>query len=228
MRALLVALLSLAPAAALASDPPLPDYRPPVAEPGDADVTAEHPRAAAPHANPRIKLSFRQFSIKGPDGNPVTLDGGQLDAYPLSRRWVRLGLEAEAGHGATDTATVTADLWYVLTGLTLGIQYPARVTPFVEGRAALGALGGSLSGAATVASTTVTANGINAVTLVYLGGIDAGVEVYTIGRAYLTVAVGWAHPVYYGLSAIALQTTGATRTTKVAADVFTFKLGVGF
>jgi hypothetical protein len=229
MRKLLVlGVLAVVPGLCAASEPPLPDYGPPVAETPAADVAREGPRPSAPHANPRLKLSYRRFSISGPDGNPITLDGGQLDVYPLSRRWLRLGLEAEGGRGASDTANVTARLWYGLAGLTLGVQYPARVTPFVEGRAAVGALGGSLSGTSVIGGTSVSAQGINAVTLLYLGGIDAGVEVYTVGRAYVTVALGWVHPVYYGLSAITLQATGSTQTTRVAADVFTFKIGIGF
>jgi hypothetical protein len=226
MRSLLVGLLLWAPALALASEGSLPDYGPAVAD-ADPQVAKQEGRAE-PHANPRIKLSFRRFSINGPDGNAVMLDGGQLDAYLLSRRWIRLGLEAEGGRGSSDSATVTARLWYVLTGLTLGIQYPARVTPFVEGRAAVGALGGTLSGFATVASTSVSTTSVNAATLLYLGGIDAGIELYAVGRTYLTVALGWVHPVYYGISPIVLQSTGSVRTTKVAADVFTFKIGVGF
>jgi hypothetical protein len=228
MRWWLVWVLVGVPVLARASEAPLPDYGPAVTDPPADTVATDGAKPSGPHANPRMKLSFRLFSINGPDGIPISLDGGQLDVYPLSRRWLRLGLEAEAGRGASDTASVTARLWYAMAGVTAGIQYPARVTPFVEGRAAVGALGGSLSGSATVASTTVSADGINAVTLLYLGGLDAGVELYAVGRAYVTVAVGWVHPVYYGLSTVALQATGSTRTTKVAADVFTFKIGVGF
>jgi hypothetical protein len=228
MRKLLVlGVLVAIPGWGLATEPPLPDYGPPVVEPA-ADVAEQRSRASRPHANPRLKLAYRRFAVSGPDGGPIALDGAQLDVYPLSRRWVRLGLEAEGGRGASDSANVTASLWYGLAGVTLGIQYPARITPFVEGRAAVGALGGTIRGSSTVGSTTVTAASVNAVTLLYLGGIDVGAEVYAVGRAYVTVALGWVHPVYYGLSAVALQEIGATRTTKVAADVFTFKIGVGF
>jgi hypothetical protein len=224
----LVCVVALVPSLAVASGSALPDYGPQVDEPPAADVAREGPRPSAPHANPRLKLSYRRFAISGPDGSPIALDGGQLDVYPLSRRWLRLGLEAEGGRGASDTASVTARLWYGLAGLTLGVQYPARVTPFVEGRAAVGALGGSLSGTSVIGGASVSAQGISAVTLLYLGGIDAGIEVYAVGRIYLTVALGWAHPVYYGLSAVAVQATGSTRTTRIAADVFTFKIGAGF
>jgi hypothetical protein len=225
---LVLGLLVVLPGPSAAGEPPLPDYGPPVAEPPAADVARAGARPKATHANPRLKLSYRRFAVNGPDGDPIALDGGQLDVYPLSMRWLRLGLEAEGGRGSSDTERVTASLWYGLVGVTAGIQYPARVTPFVEGRAAVGALGGSLSGTAVVGGTTVGADGINATTLLYLGGVDVGVEVYAVGRAYVTVALGWVRPVYYGISAVALQATGATKTTKVAADVFTFKLGVGF
>ena len=229
MRKLLVlGVLVVVPGLCAASEPPLPDYGPPVAEAPAADVAREGPGPSAPHANPRFKLAYRRFAISGPDGNPITLDGGQLDVYPLSRRWLRLGIEAEGGRGSSDTEQVTARLWYALAGLTAGLQYPARVTPFVEGRVAVGALGGSLSGAATIGGAAVATQGLSATTLLYLGGIDVGVEVYAAGRTYLTVALGWVHPVYYGLSTVAVQSTGSTQTTRIAADAFTFKIGAGF
>lgn len=57
---------------------------------------------AQPHANPRLKLSYRRFAIENLDGTPIWLDGGQVDAYLLSRRWVRIGAELEGGGGHAD------------------------------------------------------------------------------------------------------------------------------
>ena len=80
-RSLVLIVLVAVPGLCAAAEPPLPDYGPPVAEPPAADVAREGPRPSASHANPRFKLSYRRFAISGPDGNPITLDGGQLDVY---------------------------------------------------------------------------------------------------------------------------------------------------
>jgi hypothetical protein len=224
----IIGLLLVVPALAAAEDLALPDYGPPVLEPAPEDSVREAPTRRRSHANPRLKLSYRRFAVAGLDTGRVPLDGGQLDVYLLSRRWVRLGLEIEGGSGHSSSPALTADLWYGLFGLTVGLQYPARVTPFIEGRAAAGVLGGTLSGQTTIAGTTVSAQGLDTATLCYLGGVEAGVELYALGRTYLTVALGWVHPVYLGLSPLVIQATGAVRTTKVATDTFTFKVGLGF
>ena len=57
-----------------------------------------------------------------------------------------------------------------------------------------------------------------------------GRQLYAIGRTYISMAVGWAHPTYLGVSmadAVAL-TSGTLHTSRIGADVFTFKIGVGF
>ncbi|MEO5768222.1 MAG: hypothetical protein ABIS92_07705 [Polyangia bacterium] len=43
------------------------------------------------HPNPRVKLSYRTFSISNVDATNVLLSGYQLDVFPLSRRFFRLG-----------------------------------------------------------------------------------------------------------------------------------------
>lgn len=187
--------------------------------------------ASTDHANPRLKLSYRHFNIANLDGaTAAPLQGGQLDAYVVSRRWFRLGLEAEGGAGDATYSGQTAHLWYGMGGLSLGFQYPARVTPFVEGRFAAGALGGKMSGSIPVGyGASVNLNNTEVATFLYVGGVDVGVEVYTFGRFYLSAAIGWAHPVYQGPDFAAMQAnpSAGMQFKSMAADTFTFKLGIG-
>ena len=67
-----------------------------------------------------------------------------------------------------------------------------RVTPFLEGRFVAGIMGGSYMGQA-------------AVSWIYEGGIDTGIEVYYARRFYVSAAIGWAHPVYGGVDVAALN-----------------------
>jgi hypothetical protein len=190
----------------------------------------EHSVSAAPkpqHDSPRLKLSFRQLWIANLDGSQLPMHGGQLDVYPLSRRWVRLGLELEGGAGSATVDTHGVDLWYGLAGLSLGVQYPARVTPFVEGRFAAGILGGSLAQAVQV-SPGLSLGSASTATYLLTGGIDVGIEVYIAGRFYVSAAIGWVHPVYRGVDYGALTSaTPALVYKDIATDSFTFKLGVG-
>lgn len=228
-----LAVLALAtPTLVVASEPALPDYGPAVADPAAPALAKPH-KPSRPHANPRIKLSYRRFAITGPNGTPVTLDGAQLDAYAISRRWFRLGFEAEGGGAKSKDviANVAGHVWYGLTGLTMGFQFPARITPFVEGRVAIGVLGGTLSGSAVVGGETYTAEGFSVATFMYVYGVDAGIELYAIGRTYVSIALGWAHPAWLGDTVVDVATTiadGTASTRLVGADVFTFKVGLGF
>lgn len=197
------------------------------AEPA-ATVTQSAPPAE--HANPRFKLSYRRFSLANIDGSTMNLQGGQIDSYFLSRRWIRIGLEAEGGAGESAASSHISNAWYGLGGLSIGFQYPARVTPFVEGRFAAGVLGGSMTGSIPVAGgASVNLNNTPVATLLYLGGVDVGVEVYTFGRFYLSAALGWAHPVYQGPDWAAMQAnpSGGMQVKAVSSDTFTFKVGIG-
>jgi hypothetical protein len=200
------------------------------APPGKAPPTAEDHTATlkVTHDNPRLKFSFRQLSISNLDGTKVPLVGGQLDVYPLSRRWARLGIELEGGAGDASLDGHGVGLWYALAGLSLGFQYPARFTPFVDGRFAFGALGGNLAQAVAVAPN-VSLSTASAVTYLLVGGIDVGVEFYVMSRVYLTFAIGWARPIYRGVDYAALTANPSAPVTyaDVATDTLTFKLGFG-
>jgi hypothetical protein len=171
-------------------------------------VRRQLPRA--PHAVPRFKLAYRNLVTAGLEGGDLMFHAGELDFYPASH-YFRFGLEAEAGG-----AGGRYDAWYVSTGVAVGVQYPARVTPFLEGRFVAGVLGG-------------TALGQSAVSYIYTGGIETGVEVYFAGRFYLTGAIGWAHPTYGGVDVASIrQHPGQTPAIKdLSTDSLTFKVGVG-
>jgi hypothetical protein len=188
-------------------------------------VTTTAPR---PHPNPRLKLSYRRFAVPNLDGDDIWLDGAQLDAYALSRRWIRLGVELEGGVGKASLLDIaTASLSYGLAGVTLGFQYPWRVTPFVEGRFAGGVLSGKLDGDLRVAG--VDYGGTSAITWMYLGGVETGVELYTFGRFYLSGAIGWVRTTWHGpdVPATEQDPMGNMHFKEITGDSFTFKVGLG-
>ena len=182
-------------------------------EPAPTLTRVQPPRPK--HANPRLKVSYRSLSMANLDRTAMHFDAGQLDIYAMSRRWVRIGIEAEGGAGKATLSGYSTGIYYGALGLTAGIQYPWRVTPFVEGRFAGGVLGGNFM------NTTV-------VTYAYMGGIDAGIELYTFGRLYVTASVGWVHPVYHAIDYAAARATPASiKFVDIASDAFTFKVGFG-
>jgi hypothetical protein len=128
--------------------------------------------------------------------------------YPLSW-YVRGGLEAEFDWGGGPY-----QMWLTSVGVVAGVQYPARVTPFLDGRFVAGLVGGVVEGS-------------SAVTWMYGGGIEGGVEIYYARRYYVTLALGWMHPVYHGIDVATQMRTGTIVTRDFANDTLTFKVGLG-
>ena len=146
---------------------------------------------AVDHPTPRLKLSYERYSAGNIDGSAMPLEALQLDMYALSWQWLRGGFDLEAGRGHATLSGASASVKYGLVGANLGLQLPGRVTPFVEGRFAGGVLGGTLDGPLAIPGTSVTVSGVSAATWMYARGIDAGAEIYTVGRAYLSFGLGW-------------------------------------
>jgi hypothetical protein len=188
-------------------------------------VTAPAPNAAVP--TPRLKLSYTRFSIGNPDGSAIPLDALHLDAYPISQRWVRAGLELEAGRGSGSYMGDHAALSDYLLGVNAGVQLPGRVTPFVEGRLAGGALTGRTEGPIDIGGVTVTQ--ASATTYLYAFGVDAGAELYVLGRGYLSLSLGWVHTTWRGATDAAPPgaSTPQIVLTDVTHDSFLLKAGVG-
>jgi hypothetical protein len=161
-----------------------------------------------PHDVPRFKLAYRRVWAAAPEGPDQPFDVAELDFYPVSR-FVRFGLSGEFGWGGGDYA-----LWYFVTGASLGLQWPMRVTPFLEGRFVAGLMGGAFMGQ-------------SAVSWIYEGGIDTGIEVYYARRFYVSAAIGWAHPVYGGVDVAQLNQNQIIVRKDFATDSFTFKIGLG-
>ena len=104
-----------------------------------------------PHDVPRFKLAYRRVWAASLDGPDLPFDVAELDFYPYSK-FVRFGLAGEVGYGGGNYG-----LWYFVTGASLGLQWPMRVTPFLEGNFAGGIVGGSFMGQSAVSRTTVSA-----------------------------------------------------------------------
>lgn len=209
-----------------------PSARAEPAPAGAASVAADGavPETLRPY--PHLKLSYRHFAISDLDTGEVALNGLELDAYPVSTQWVRTGFELEGGKGHAEVSGYGVDVKYGVLGLSLGIQYGAPVTPFVEARAFGGILSGEPDRALMmVASTTpaLSAARAAATTWIYGRGLDAGAEIFLVGHVYVTVSVGWLRTTWGGIDyQAALQDPQARpRPKNLTDDSFTFKLGVG-
>jgi len=198
---------------------------------GAASVSTASEASGAPPGYPHLKLSYRYFAISNLDASDVPLQGLELDAYPVSGQWGRGGFEVEGGLGHAALNGAGVGVKYALLGVTAGFQYAAPLTPFVEGRLVGGLLSGNPDETLTMGSSpaATTLRSTSAVTWIYGRGIDAGFEVFFVGHAYLSAAVGWLHTTWGGVDyAAALQDPAARlRPKNLEADSFTFKLGIG-
>ncbi len=160
---------------------------------------------------PRFKLSYRYLPLPTPDGQRLTFHAFGFDVYPVST-YVRLGFGVDGGYGGGRLS-----MFYASIIGTLGVQYPWRVTPFVEGRFSLGLVGGRFQGAV-------------ATSVMLTGGVEAGLESFVYRRFYLSTTFGYAHPFYRAPDVLAYEAdpTKAPPIKSFQADVFTFKLGLGF
>jgi hypothetical protein len=223
----LAVLLSMAPTGIVVAAETLPEPPPTVA--GRAGAVAP-PAPPADHATPRLKLSYVRFSMGNVDGGAVPLEALHIDLYPLSRRWIRAGIETEAGRGHATLSGASASIVYGLVGVNAGLQLPGRVTPFLEGRLAGGVLGGHLDGPFTVPGTNTSVSGGSVATWIYARGVDAGVEVYTFGRAYLSLSLGWVRTTWgdADYAAVIANAGASIQFRDVTHDSFLLKLGIGF
>jgi hypothetical protein len=192
-------------------------------------------RAASPpvpisaRPTPRLKLSYQHLSTGNIDGSSVPLEALHLDLYPLSWRYVRAGVEVEAGRGHAKLADAGASVKYGLIGVNAGVQFPARITPFVEGRAAAGALGATLDGTVTIPGSTETVSNVSAVTWMYATGIDAGAEIYVVGPAYVSLGIGWVRTTWGAAryNATVASAGGSLKFENVSHDSLLLKAGLG-
>ena len=217
----LLGLLAAAPAAWADEVEPLAPPPPSIDEP----VTAALPNGA--HPNPRLKLSYVRSAIGNLDGSAIPIDALAVDVYPLSRRWVRAGIGLEGGRGNATFMGDRASLADLLLGVSAGVQLPGRVTPFVEGHLAGGALHGQTDGPIVVDGVVVTS--ASATTYLYTFGLDAGAEVYAVGRSYLSLSLGWLHTTWRGATDAAPPGASAPdiALTDITHDALLIKAGAG-
>lgn len=198
---------------------------PSVAHTQNATIQKEAPSG---HPNPRVKASYRLFSIANLDKTQIWLHGAQLDIYPLSRRWVRLGIELSGGTTRDTLGDLgPARMSYGIGGASLGFQVPMRVTPFVDARGFGGVLTGQFDRPVTIGNTVVEDG--SATTYIYGGGIESGVEIYLVKRMYLSLAVGWMRTTWRGIDykAIVEAPDDGVKYRNLTGDTLTFKAGLG-
>ena len=172
-------------------------------------VKAEHEKKA--HPVPRFKICYRRLTTASLEkGQETDFNAVELDFYPVSK-YFRFGLQTVLGFAGDQY-----NEWFFTAGLAAGIQYPARVTPFLEGRFEAGVIGADVLGQSLAS-------------YLYTGGVEGGIELYVARRYYLTLALGWAHPVFGGVDIVALKAnpTHIPAITGFEDDTFTFKVGVG-
>jgi hypothetical protein len=186
--------------------------------------------APSAHPTPRLTLSYERFSAGNIDGSAMPLEALHLDMYALSWQYLRGGVDLEGGRGHATLGDATASVKYGLFGANAGFQLPGRVTPFVEGRAAAGVLGGTLDGSVTVPGTSLVVSDASAVTWMYATGIDAGTELYFAGRAYVSFGIGWIRTTWgsatYDSMSSGIDGTGL-RFQNVRHDSLLLKAGLG-
>jgi hypothetical protein len=176
------------------------------------------PPAVAPAPNesafalvlPRAQLAFRRFDfvrIGASDSSGLAaseaFDALSLDFYPVSSV-VRFGLSTAYGWQAGMTS---GGDYFATETASLGAQLPfGRVVPFAEGLAGVGYMR-RLQFAHTVP------------TVFWQLGIDLGAAVYFARVGFVSLAIGYLHPV-----------NGFLKTTSfesVYTDTWSFKIGVG-
>jgi len=213
---------------------PLPAPSPERVQPLDLRTLPEGPTGAVtvqatpfvgPHPTPRVKLSYLRSGIGDGSGGTLALQALHLDLYPLSWRWLRAGVELEAGRGRGTILGAGMAATYGLVGVNLGLQIPRRITPFVEGRLAAGIIQTRADGALLIPGTPISVNGSGGSSFMFTRGVDIGVELYTFGRNYLTAAVGLQRTSWQ-VTGFDIQNTMVSK--RVSYDGFLFKIGIGF
>jgi hypothetical protein len=188
-------------------------------------VQADPAVPAAGHATPRVKLSYMRYGIGNGSGGAIPLNALHLDLYPLSWKWLRAGVEVEAGRGRGSILGAGSQINYGLVGVNLGLQIPRRITPFIEGRLAGGIIATRADGAMMIPGTPISVNGGSGSSFMLTRGIDVGVEVYTFNKGFVSAALGWMRTSW--------QVTGFDQhdsmvSRQVSYDSFLLKIGVGF
>ena len=170
-------------------------------------AVAAHPKRGVP----RFKMTYRYLPMPSPLGGTLHFHSGGIDVYPLSH-YVRIGLGIDGGYAGGPLGA-----FYATASAAFGLQYPSWATPFVEGRFAVGIVAGQVQGQLVPS-------------LLYVAGVEGGVEFYLSRRFYVSGALGWVHPMFKSPDMVAMV---ANPTQPIAMkhyqqDAFTMKFGLGF
>ena len=118
--------------------------------------------------------------------------------------YLRVGLSTQFGW-ESGQFNRTGD-YFLAESASVGFQLPGRFTPFVEG----------LAGAGYMRRKQGTSNLPSGY---WQLGVDAGVEIYFAKRAYLSLAIGYLHPVNLFLD--------QQNLSSVKVDTWALKIGLG-
>lgn len=212
----IVLLLVLSVASARADGPPSVILAADEDDPKLARLAAEAARANEVHPAPRLKLSYRYLKMPHLDRSDIAFHGAQIDLYPVSIPWMRLGVNAALASGRGMLEGKPSSPWFFIGGVDLGLQYPYRITPFVDFRFAAGLLGGQIDQTA-------------ALTWTYHLGVEGGAEFYLFSRVFVSAAIGWLHTTYRGANLVELRKHPMNDVVyeAIVGDTFTVKVGIG-
>jgi hypothetical protein len=200
-------LLALAACLARESRADEPGARPPpVEEPG----LLRPPRRTEPTGllgrkdrGPRMKLAYRTFSVGDQGDREARWHTLAVDRYFLSSL-VRLGGGLEGGWESTPRSD-----FMLLTNLTVGLQYPCRLNPFLDSIYTFGLFRRDILHQDLYGFT-------------YHIGLDAGVDFFVNPRFLLSAALGWRRVVFRQVS------DDETESAYLYFDSFTVRIGLGF
>jgi hypothetical protein len=217
---------------------PAPAPRPPAAAaPETAAVPAAAPagpvetlsrragsseEASREPSTPRVKLGFRRFDfvrIGASDAGSTSgtassepFNSVSLDFYPVSSL-VRFGLTTQ--YGWQSGAIQANGDYFLAQSFSLGAQLARKqLVPFVEAFAGAGYM------RRVQFQRTVP-------TVYWQMGVDAGTEIFVGQHVFLSLAVGYLHPVTGFESAQTMGSTTTNQFTSVFVDTWSFKLGIG-
>lgn len=177
MKRLLVAVLLILPGAGLASEPGI--------RPAEVDEPAKTRKRPSPPVSffapkgrgPVLKLGYRTFSVSEMGERDSRYHLATLHVYLLSSH-LRAGAGLEGGPESSHRKN------FIIDGmLSLGVQYPAGVTPFLDAEMGIGFL-----------RRDVLERDL--MEFIYHGGIEGGIEIYAHESILVSASVGWRRQVF--------------------------------